>query len=131
MRGYETKESTTLGDRVRKEKIVRFNDDKPTLGAFGGLDVRVSPDRPKLKLSPDVPLRDDFRAEMDAWLLARFGMTNLLADGEVLRAAEPRTFGFGDRQYLLMNPRTFDQLKRVAKSSITSASPPAASPDPA
>ena len=28
---------------------------------------------PKLKLSPDCPVSDEFRAETDAWLIERFG----------------------------------------------------------
>ena len=30
--------------------------------------------KPKLKLSPSCPVSDEFRAEMDAWLLDRFGV---------------------------------------------------------
>lgn len=30
--------------------------------------------KPKLKLSPACPVSDEFRAEMDAWLLDRFGV---------------------------------------------------------
>lgn len=49
---------------------------------FGALDllgVRIfeSPTlepKPKLKLSPSCPVSDEFRAEMDAWLLDRFGV---------------------------------------------------------
>lgn len=49
---------------------------------FGALDllgVRIfeSPTlepKPKLKLSPSCPVSDEFRAEMDAWLLDMFGV---------------------------------------------------------
>lgn len=83
------------------------------MNAFNGIPIRVSPDTPKLKLSPDVPLRDDFRAEMDAWLLARFGTTNLLNDGQVYSITEPPLFGGKGQPVLAMNPRTFAQFKAV------------------
>ena len=47
-------------------------------GALNMLGVRIfeSPalePKPKLKLSPACPVSDEFRAEMDAWLLEMFG----------------------------------------------------------
>ena len=50
---------------------------------FAGVRVFESPlleAKPKLKLSPACPVSDEFRAEMDAWLLDRFGI-------------DPETFG--------------------------------------
>lgn len=44
---------------------------------FAGMRVFESPlleAKPKLKLSPSCPVSDAFRAEMDAWLLDRFGV---------------------------------------------------------
>lgn len=44
---------------------------------FAGMRVFESPlleAKPKLKLSPSCPVSDEFRAEMDAWLLDRFGV---------------------------------------------------------
>lgn len=54
----------------------------PLLDMFGMLDfigIRMieSPalePKPKLKLSPACPVSDEFRAEMDAWLLEMFGV---------------------------------------------------------
>ena len=54
----------------------------PLLQMFGALDllgIRIfeAPDlepKPKLKLSPACPVSDEFRAEMDAWLLDIFGV---------------------------------------------------------
>lgn len=48
------------------------------LGAMDALGIGIveSPllePKPKLKLSPGCPVSDEFRAEMDAWLLERFG----------------------------------------------------------
>lgn len=48
------------------------------LSGLGMLGVRIfsSPllePKPKLKLSESCPVSDEFRAEMDAWLLDRFG----------------------------------------------------------
>lgn len=45
--------------------------------AFAGMRVFESPlleAKPKLKLSPSCPVSDEFRAEIDAWLLDRFGV---------------------------------------------------------
>lgn len=44
---------------------------------FAGMRVFEAPTleaKPKLKLSPACPVSDEFRAEMDAWLLDRFGV---------------------------------------------------------
>ena len=54
----------------------------PLLSLFGvmdllGIKIFEAPDlepKPKLKLSPACPVSDEFRAEMDAWLLDRFGV---------------------------------------------------------
>lgn len=53
----------------------------PLLSLFGvmdllGIKIFEAPDlepKPKLKLSPACPVSDEFRAEMDAWLLDMFG----------------------------------------------------------
>jgi len=45
--------------------------------SFSGIRIFESPlleAKPKLKLSPACPVSDEFRAEMDAWLLDRFGV---------------------------------------------------------
>ena len=45
--------------------------------SFSGIRIFESPlleAKPKLKLSPSCPVSDEFRAEMDAWLLDRFGV---------------------------------------------------------
>lgn len=45
--------------------------------SFSGIRIFEAPAleaKPKLKLSPTCPVSDEFRAEMDAWLLDRFGV---------------------------------------------------------
>lgn len=50
---------------------------KGDLSRFCGIQITPHPyapsELPKLKLRPDVPVTDKFRAEMDAWLLEMFG----------------------------------------------------------
>lgn len=46
---------------------------------LNGLDIRVSSflgPRPKLKLSLNVPLSEEFRSDMDRWLLEMFGASD-------------------------------------------------------
>lgn len=64
-------------------------------------NVVVSPDLPKIQISNDCPLSDDFRAEMNAWCLSFFGTANIVSDTEVL-VVGVRT--------LMVNPRTFKRL---------------------
>ncbi len=65
--------------------------------------ARVTPDQPKMKLSPGDYVTPAFRAEMDAWLRAFFGTTNALKDGEYIHAL------IEDAVY--MNPRSYDRLR--------------------
>lgn len=66
-----------------------------------GLQVHVSPDRPKLSVSADVPMTDAYRAHINAWLLDSFGVRNNLKDGQVFRTPAG----------LFMNPRTLATIK--------------------
>lgn len=58
--------------------------------------VIVNP-TPKFQLPEDLPLKDDFRAEYNSWLLKTFGWAEYMEDGMV------RTFG--DTAY--MNEKTY------------------------
>jgi len=71
-----------------------------TASIFGNL-VYVTSDVPKMKLSADCPVSQEFRIEMDAWLLEFFGTSNVFEDGKVVETAHA----------LHMNPRTLAQLK--------------------
>lgn len=73
-------------------------------GSIGGARVYVTPDLPKMKLSPECPVTPDFRVEMDAWLLSFFGVSNTVPDGQGYQL-------FGD---LYMNPRTWSQVRAAA-----------------
>lgn len=72
--------------------------------------VRVSPDLPKFQISPECPLTDDFRKEMNAWCLSFFGTENLLKDGESYQYSVDGT------TVVLVNPRTFARLSPQKRS---------------
>ncbi|MGC4396003.1 hypothetical protein [Hydrogenophaga sp. T2] len=69
-----------------------------------GVKVVVSPDLPKMVLSQDVPVTDEFRREIDAWMLDFFGTWNMLPDGECYTAGA----------VVYMNPRTFARLRAAS-----------------
>ena len=50
-------------------------------GPFYGMKVVVAPHSvsPKLKLSDDCPVSDEFRESMDSWLVERFGYRTVCA----------------------------------------------------
>jgi hypothetical protein len=74
-----------------------------------GMRVIVTPDRPKMQLSPRVceVLAPEFIAETNAWMLRFFGTTNLLNDGAVL---------VHEGQSFTMNPRTAARLRAAAEA---------------
>lgn len=71
---------------------------------FGGMAVIVTPDLPKMKLAPGDYITPEYRAEVNAWLLAFFGTVNIIPDGES-RISE--LLG-----QVWMNPRTYRELCR-------------------
>lgn len=77
------------------------------VNAWNGISIVVSHDRPKMKLSEAVPVTPEFREEFNRWMLGFFGTTNTVADGEVMHMPLQRI--------LIMNPRTFDALKKGVK----------------
>jgi hypothetical protein len=77
---------------------------------FNGIRVFVSPDVPKMQLSKDCPVTDDYRADTNAWMIRFFGTTNLLKDGEFYRIYE----GTVDDQ-IICNPRTYAKLQEALK----------------
>lgn len=79
--------------------------------SFLGTKVFISHDIPKMQLSKDCPVTDDFRAEMNAWMRTFFGVTNLLEDGECLHDQLNNT--------LHMNPRTWDRVRAAAEKGQT------------
>lgn len=69
------------------------------------LGRRIVVDRsqlPKVSLSSRVLVSEQFRSEMNDWLLDQFGTKSLLRDGEMV----------GDEAIVVMNLETFKQLKR-------------------
>jgi len=72
-----------------------------------GRPIVVQPDTQKRKLSEDVPVTEEFRAEINNWMLQFFGYTNIVDDGQVLCV----TMGY--QQVMLMNPRTYRCLQNL------------------
>lgn len=70
-----------------------------------GFQVIVSPDRPKMQLSKDCPVTDDFRREINMWMLSFFGTTNLVPDGQYIVLQE--------HKQVVMNPRTYAEFKNA------------------
>lgn len=68
-----------------------------------GLRVVVHPDVPKMQLSLDCPVTDEYRKDTNAWMIRFFGMTNLIPDGSVYRVGDTLT----------MNQRTWGQIKKA------------------
>jgi hypothetical protein len=73
-----------------------------------------------MTLSENVPVSQDFRKEMNAWMLSFFGSTNLVEDGQVLFVNGEYVGSSG--RYLLVNPRTYDRMKSIPSPSHYSAS---------
>ena len=83
----------TRGPNSIRDAVDRLNRELLRVGGlFCGRRVVELPTHrsPKLKLSPDCPVSDEFRAEMDAWLVEQFGYrdTSIFPPG--------RAYLFGD-----------------------------------
>ena len=69
---------------------------------WAGWRIMVSPDKPKMRLSEDVPVSPDMRASTNEWMLEFFGYTNMVSDDHVIMLSETQT--------IWMSPRTFARL---------------------
>lgn len=76
-------------------------------GSIYGIPVHVTPDTPRFQLSADCPVTDAYRADTNAWALKWCGVSNIIADGQVMQSLHE-----GRVTDMFVNPRTFDQLKR-------------------
>jgi hypothetical protein len=78
----------------------------------GAIDVIVSPDIPKMRLSERVceVLAPDFIIETNAWMLQFFGTTNAVGDGEVRMLPGGKA---------MMNPRTYAAFMNASRVRIT------------
>lgn len=78
---------------------------------LGGLRFIVSnalPQVPKLKISPECPCSPEFRADMDAWLVERFGYTDtaFIFDSKV-----------AGRMTAILNSRMEAEIRRIFQGS--------------
>ena len=78
-----------------------------TVQQFNGLKIQISPDLPKMQLSEDCPVSDEFRADINDWMKQFFGYSNIIEDGQILT-----TFA-EQQQLLIMNPRTYALFKTL------------------
>lgn len=72
---------------------------------IGGVRIFVAPDHPKMKLAPGDYVTEQCRRETDEWLVRFFGVTNLIADGQVI--------GLPASNAVYVNPRTYRQLRAL------------------
>jgi hypothetical protein len=98
----------TLGPNSIRDAVDRLN--RELLGGGGllcGRRVVELPTHrsPKLKLSPDCPVSDEFRAEMDAWLVEQFGYR----DASIFQPG--RAYLFGDT--VAVHPADWAKLRGV------------------
>jgi len=84
---------------------------KPDPYTLYGMRVNISPDIPKMTLSKDVAVSEDFRIEMDRWMLDFFGVTNLIPDGQ--------TIVMESIGCVAMNQRTYRQLRLAINANPT------------
>lgn len=80
---------------------------------WNGLQVNVTEDRPRMQLSEDCPVTEEFRAETNAWMVSFFGTTNTIPDGIVYQ--NTTTF------QLFCNPRTATLIRRAVAMEKTMA----------
>ena len=78
------------------------------LTSLYGVRVVVTPDTPRMQLSEDCPVTPEFRAEMNAWMLGFFGVTNTVEDNQVLHDKV--------HDVIYMNPRTVARVSAAMKN---------------
>lgn len=71
-----------------------------------GCQVVIVHDQPRMKLAANVPVSDEFRAEIDQWMLEFFGTVSLLDDNQVIKFQNTR---WGTTMY--MNARCYEMFK--------------------
>lgn len=78
---------------------------------WNGLQVNIVKDRPRMQLSEDCPVTEEFRAETNAWMVSFFGTTCNVPDGVVYQNT---TTG-----QLFCNERTADLIRRAVDMDKT------------
>lgn len=74
----------------------------PTKSIFG-FNIIEAPRRPKMQLSEDCPVTDDFRKEINAWMIEFFGYDDTIKIGTA--------YMFGNN--LVMRPETAVMLTNI------------------
>lgn len=78
---------------------------------MNGLTIIVSPMRPKMQLSEDVPVSPEFRKEMNTWMSKFFGMHCLVPKGQM--------FHFPREGKIVMHPEDFHRLRKISGGRTT------------
>lgn len=81
---------------------------------WNGVTFQVVPDRPKMQLSADCPVTDDYRADTNAWMIRFFGMVNPMKDDEVIEVNFDAV-GIGGGRRLMCNPRTYAKIEPMVR----------------
>lgn len=98
---------------ILEEKHMRYADKLPgwrpavppgSVGTFFGYNFVVAKATPKMQLSLDVPLPDDFRHEFNKWMEEFFGYDCLVREDEILLLNEDT---------LYVHPKTYQHIMRL------------------
>ena len=71
-----------------------------------GFKIIVTPDFPKMTLGPGDYVTQEYREEIDAWLLSFFGTTNVIEDGKSVVSIVGN--------FISLNPRTYAGFLQTA-----------------
>lgn len=66
---------------------------------------------PKMQLSADCPVTEDYRADTNAWMIRFFGVRKAIPDGQVLNG----------KSRFIMNSCTWNALKKAAQPAQAGA----------
>jgi hypothetical protein len=78
----------------------------PRPGIFGGVKVVIAAETAKMKLSADLPVTDQFRKEIDDWMLKFFGTTCYVPEGQVITL---------DCNTVIVHPRTYNEMLKIVR----------------
>lgn len=87
---------------------------------WNGITFQVVPDRPKMQLSADCPVTDDYRADTNAWMIRFFGTWNPLKDDEVIEV-NCDALGMAGGRRMMCNPRTYAKIEPLIRREALQA----------
>lgn len=72
---------------------------------LGGFKIIIAKPHPKMMLSQAVPVTDEFRAEINAWMRDFFGLHYLMERGQTLVMEQAGT--------IIIHPADYEELRRA------------------